>query len=303
MLKPLLFGITVLTYNSEDVVLSCIAQLKLALADAPHEIVVVDNASSDNSAGVVEAAFPDVKVFRMGRNLGYARGNNVGGRELADRCSYLAFINPDVTVERNTMQKMQQVLEQHQEAGGVGGLALINGKPSRNCFRTKPTFFQKLVLYGTLRDLPILRNLLRSSVNDLEKEHFLNLTSTQPVYAVSGACVLFSAEAYRRIGGFDEHTFLFQEEFIVSELLRRAGYAVYGCPGATYAHVHGHSIQRRLLHAERIFIQSEQYLIRAYYYWKWPWRATMLALRYSEWALHACVVGLNRILKSVRSQR
>lgn len=302
-MEKLLFGIVVLTYNSEGVVVDCIRKLKSALENVPHEIVVVDNASTDHSAEVVRAAFPDVRVLQAEKNLGYARGNNLGGMELADSCSYLAFVNPDVGVERDTMEKMRQVLEEHSDAGCVGGVPLINGKRSRSCFRNKPTFIQKLVLYGTWRDLPILRRLLRNFASQMEKEHFVELTVTQPVYAVSGACLLFAADVYRRIGGFDEHTFLFQEEFIVSERLRRIGYAVYGRPDAVYAHAHGHSVRRRLLHAQRVFIHSEQYLIRTYYGWNWPLRASMLALRYLDWTLHACVVELNKVLKSLPGKR
>ncbi|MGA7375332.1 MAG: glycosyltransferase, partial [Candidatus Sulfotelmatobacter sp.] len=71
-----------------------------SLADAPPrrsmEVIVVDNASADGSAEMIEARFPSVKVIRSSENLGFSKGNNLGIRQCQGR--YIALVNPDVIV-------------------------------------------------------------------------------------------------------------------------------------------------------------------------------------------------------------
>ena len=295
-----IFGVVVLTYNSEKVIIQCVCAIKSALVAVSHEIVVVDNASRDDSAGLVERTFNDVKVIRNSANLGYSCGNNLGGQYLLTHaCQYIAFVNPDVTVNASTFQMMHSVAEQYSDAGCIGGLALRKGKPDQRAFRKRPTYLEKLILYMNSRDLPLLREVVGRLEEQLERSHFVSLTTTTPVYSVSGACILFPAAIYTKIGGFDERTFLFQEEFIISERLQQNGFLVYGCPQATYEHIHGHSVNRRLLHAQRAFIDSEQYLVRTYYQWNWLQRVSLLMLRYIDWVVNACFVGINRALKSI----
>jgi len=297
-----IFGVVILTYNSEEVIIQCVCAVKSALGAVSHEVVVVDNASQDDSAALVERTFTDVKVVRTGANLGYARGNNVGGRYLATRdCRYIAFVNPDVTVGPSTLQTMQDVADRYGDAGCIGGIAIHNGKRIERSFRTKPTYLEKIILYSNSRDLPLLRTILAGITKRLEKRHFISLNTTQPVYAVSGACIVFPCSAYKKIDGFDERTFLFQEEFIISERLRQVGLLVYGCPEATYEHIHGHSVGQRLLRAQRIFIDSEQYLIRTYYRWNWFQRGLMLIVRYLDWFMNACFVRINQVIKRIAS--
>jgi hypothetical protein len=298
-------GACILTYNSEEVVLGCIQALKSALKDVLHEIVIVDNHSSDRSAAVVGRHDSELKLIRSPVNTGYARGNNLGARYLLEcGCQYLVFINPDVTVRHDTLARMKDVLAENRDAGCVGGIAIIQGDASKKCFRSKPTFAQKLWIYSKARDFPGLRTWLAAMTKSLEARHFMaTLPSAQPVYAVSGACIMFPAEVFAKIGGFDEHTFLFQEEFIISERLQAAGYRVYGAPGVTYEHQHGHSVRARVLHAQWCFIKSEQYLVHKYYGWSLPKRALLGTIRCADLAAEAVLVGLNRLYKRFRSPR
>jgi GT2 family glycosyltransferase len=297
-------GVVVLTYNSADVVCRCVAALKSSLANRQSEIVVVDNNSSDDSAEVVKRAHSDVTVIQTGANLGYARGNNIGGRHLLTRgVQRIAFVNPDVLVGPDTLLEMERVLGEYQDAGCVGGLPVIRGQISERCFRNKPTTFEKLLLYSAAEEyLPILRTLLKPVVRKMHARHFVRVETPQPVYAVSGACIMFPAAVYERIGGFDEATFLFQEEFIISERLLRLGLKAYACPSATYDHLHGHSVNRRPLWAARIFIDSEQHLLRSYYKKGLFLRSFFLVFRYLDWILNASIRTLSRQIKEIRRQ-
>ena len=292
-------GVCVLTYNSEEVILECLHAIERSLKDVSHETVVVDNHSNDCSASIVERHYPEIKVVRSRVNTGYARGNDLGAKYLVERgCKYIAFINPDVTVRQDTLANMESVLSEHSDAGCVGGIAISNGRVSKACFRTEPTFAERLWIYSVARDFPVVGMGLRGMIRRLEARHFIPTPPTaQPVYAVSGACIMFPADVFSRIGGFDEETFLFQEEFIISERLRREGYRVYGVPDGVYDHVHGHSMRTGPRRPRWCFIQSEQHLLRTYYKWSRPKRGLLWSFRCIDFAAGETVVGLIRLYK------
>ena len=93
-------AIIVLAWNHRDLTLDCLGSLVAwdCSADRP-QIIVVDNGSTDGTAGTVREQFPQVTVLENGQNLGYAGGNNVGIRyALAQETDYLCILNNDVTV-------------------------------------------------------------------------------------------------------------------------------------------------------------------------------------------------------------
>lgn len=98
----------VLSNNSRDYISGCLESLsKLVLGDTKVEIVVVDNASTDDSAGFIKTRFPDVTVLANSQNLGYAEGNNIGIRySLAQNCDFLWLVGPDVTVDKNCLSEL-----------------------------------------------------------------------------------------------------------------------------------------------------------------------------------------------------
>ncbi len=91
----------VLNWNGKDDTLECLASL--SKVDYPRcRIIVVDNASSDDSVPAIKSAFPDVKVLRNRRNLGYAGGNNVGIRyALSQGYDYITLLNNDTIVSQD----------------------------------------------------------------------------------------------------------------------------------------------------------------------------------------------------------
>jgi GT2 family glycosyltransferase len=109
-----------------------------------------------------------------------------------------------------------------------------------------------------------------------------DLSDGQTVYAVCGACIAFRAEAFREIGGFDENTFLFEEEFIIAERLLMKGWVTVVTTSSRYFHLEGLSTvqtpYRRRLH----FFRSENYLLRRYYGWNRAACALMRAYRFAE---------------------
>lgn len=297
-------GVCILTYNSIDVVESCVRSARSALRDNPNEIVVVDNASSDATPAMLLRNFPDLRIIVNERNVGYANGNNIGAQTLLELgCTHLLFVNPDVVLRTDTVTEMLAALDENPNAGCVGGVPILNGLLHRHSFRNKPTFVQKAVLAGTLQYLPLMDYLLSPLVRHLEKGYYVRpeaLESPRRVYAVGGACIMFTAIAFRSIGGFDGATFLFQEELIASERLQRIDLQVIAAPKAFYQHLEGKSSPRNW-RTRRYFIESEQYLVRNYYKWSSPVAYALLVFRYAEWLATCLVFFVRQFLLSVQA--
>jgi len=261
-------GVCILTFESEQFIIKCVSSVLAALQGSPHHIVIVDNHSTDRSVAVVRQAFPDLPVIVNASNLGYARGNNVGAKYLITMgCDYLAFLNPDVLVNRDTLHNLQAALLNAPSAGCVGGVV-----PGLKPFRHKPEFLDFLLLDGSLRYVPFVRRLLNPLVQIRSSANYIALSdkpdqSAIPVYSVSGACIMLPVTAFTTINGFDEGTFLYAEEFIMSERLRSAGLQVCGVPYAKYEHTCSHSTGKRELLSRYTQAKSEYYLTRQYYRW------------------------------------
>jgi len=246
----------------------------------PVQLVVVDNCSSDDSVALLRGSFPEVLVIENATNVGYARGNNIGARHLLHfGFDFLGFVNPDVTISPDGLASLLETLAKRPAAGCAGGVPLTSGKPAVVA-RNRPSVLQKIVVYGPLHNIQALKG--------FRDEHWLHsreLTDSAEVYAVCGACVTFRAEAFRDVGGFDENTFLYEEEFIMAEQLHEKGWTVLVCKDATYQHVGGGSASkmpyRRMLH----FYASEYYLLTRYYRWNPAFCAVLRLYRYVEWVL------------------
>lgn len=112
---------------------------------------------------------------------------------------------------------------------------------------------------------------------------------------------MFRADAFREIGGFDEGTFLYEEEMISAERLRTKSWETILVPQATYKHAIGGSTDQMPYRRRLYFIASEQHLIRRYYRWK-PILCTVLRLyRYVEWvgyAVYRSIIASPRVQES-----
>ena len=123
----------VVAYNSAAVIGDLLHSLR---EDEPagyvRDVVVVDNASSDETVRVVEKEFPAALVIRNARNVGFGAANNIGAAtEPGRRADYLAFVNPDVVVTRGWLTPLLEALQQRPELASVQPLILEGANGNR----------------------------------------------------------------------------------------------------------------------------------------------------------------------------
>lgn len=124
----------IVNYNTCDEVLRAVESLIDTGEGLEHEIIVVDNASSDGSAAALREKYPSVMVIETGANLWFTGGNNAGIR--ASRGEYVLSLNPDTVACPGMLQTMVAYLDAHPEVGAVTSrMEFPDGTLQRNCSR------------------------------------------------------------------------------------------------------------------------------------------------------------------------
>src|SRR4030042_4963066 len=122
-------SIIIVNYNTKNFLRRCLESL---ISD--EEIIVVDNSSSDGSPLMVTKEFPQVKLIKSKKNLGFAKANNIGIRKSSGR--YILFLNPDTIVQKDTLKTMIKFMEENPKVGAATcRVELIDGQLDQACHR------------------------------------------------------------------------------------------------------------------------------------------------------------------------
>ncbi|NGZ10483.1 MAG: glycosyltransferase family 2 protein [Nitrospira sp. LK70] len=227
-------SLIIVNYNAGDLLEVCVS----STANQADEVIVVDNASSDDSLAQLAAAFPGdrrLKIVRNRENLGFAAACNIGA-ELSTG-SYLFFLNPDCVLTPNSVKQLLKTLEQYPDVGMVGGL-LVNpdGTEQPGGRRAIPTPWRSFVrAFGLSRFADRWPRLFFDF--HLHKQPL----PTHPieVEAISGACMLVRRVAMQSVGHWDEGYFLHCEDLDFSMTLRGKGWKIMFVPDARIVHDKG----------------------------------------------------------------
>lgn len=229
--------VVVVTYNSGEEALTALRSARASTI--PARLVVVDNASADDTADLVERAFPDAVVIRNERNLGFGAGVNVGAR-LADT-EFLFFLNPDARLDPKALEILVAALDERLRAAVVGPLVRNPDGSIQPSRRALPDVRQA-ALHGLVG--------LVWPGNPGSKRYLLAGVRTdepRPVGWVSGNSMLVRRAAFEAAGGFDEAFFFFVEDVDLCKRLTDAGWTIWFQPRAEVVHAWGTSWTKRPL--------------------------------------------------------
>lgn len=228
--KPTVSAIVV-TYNSGRCILPCLKALTDEIGDFGGDILVFDNNSGDNTVEKVIASYPQVKIYRSPKNLGFAAANNQGLRLVGGQ--YILFINPDAILDRGALAYLVKAMGDHGDAGAVVGR-----------MRNPDGTFQ-----STCREVPNSKNIFFSRGSVLSKvvlspsmpnpHNMVDFAKITEVPAAAATCMLIERKLFEKIGGFDDRFFLFAEDVDLSVRIRQINRKVYFVPQAGAVHLWG----------------------------------------------------------------
>jgi GT2 family glycosyltransferase len=195
---------------------------------------VVDSASSDGSAAMVERHYPQVRLIACETNVGFTAGNNLALRRCDGR--YLLLLNPDTEIVGGALSSMMGYMERHPDVGLLGPqLCYPDGAP-QSSRRRFPTLAMALMESTLLEQWwPDNRWARAYRLADAPADVI------QPVDWVTGACMLVRHEAVERVGLMDEDLFMYSEELDWCRRLADDGWRMVYFPGALVVHHEGQS--------------------------------------------------------------
>ena len=210
----------ILNYKTPHHLRLCVKNIQDLGLDFPHEILVIDNASGDESVEMMQREFPDITLVANGKNLGHPAGNNVGFR-LA-RGEYVVMVNPDIVFRQaEDIQNVLAYLDSHEQEACVGPrLHNPDGSIQNSCYR-KYSRWTPVFRRTILGKLPWgKRDTARHLMLDFDHN------DTRSVEWLLGACMFIRRSAMEKIGMMDERLFLYFGDYEWCDRARQAGFDV-----------------------------------------------------------------------------
>lgn len=219
--------------NCWGVLEDCLQSIWRSNGRTDLEVILVDNASSDGTPERVSAVFPEVRLIRNERNVGFSRATNQAIEISLGR--YILWLNTDTILAPDTLQKLCRFMERTPRAGIVGPKVLNpDGTFQPQCRRGMPT------------PVAILSYLLRLDKVWPQSPRigqylmtYLSVDQSSRVEAVSGCCLLTRRELWDEIGPLDDNIFGFGEDIDWCVRAKKAGWEVWYYPESTIVHLKG----------------------------------------------------------------
>jgi N-acetylglucosaminyl-diphospho-decaprenol L-rhamnosyltransferase len=239
MVNNICLSIVIVNYNTKSYTAQCLDSIYQDPPRSKFETILVDNASSDDSAEWLKSRYPQVLLVKSERNNGIAGGNNLGIR--ASRGRYVLLLNNDTLVKPGALDLTVQFLEAHPEAAGVGG-NLINADGS---------FQSGYISFPTLGQLFLITTKLGQLLHSFYPSHPRGDTIKE-VDWMSTAFMTFRRDALLQAGLVDEQYFIYSDESDLQLRLKNAGWKIYYLPDLETIHFGSKSLspwrRRRLVY-------------------------------------------------------
>ncbi len=257
--------LSIITINYNGLNDTCELIESLPADDKSLEVIVVDNASTQDEASEIERRYPHVLVIRSEKNLGFAGGNNLGIKAAHGR--YLFFLNNDTVLRSGQSEVRAQIQSLINRLESSIEIAMI-------CPKIRFSWGTNLIQYAGCTPLSHI-TLRNRSIGYGEEDHG-QYDTPRPTPYVHGAAMMVKRKVIDRVGMMPECYFLYYEELDWSEMIRRAGYEIWYDPTMTVYHKESQTTgqqsplktfyitRNRLLFAKRNIQGGTRYLTYGY---------------------------------------
>jgi GT2 family glycosyltransferase len=224
-------SIVIPNYNARELLRDCLESIRRNPCKYPYEIFVIDDASQDDSYGMVKKDFPEVHLLRNEKNLSYGRSNNRCFEKASGR--YIYMLNNDTIMLPEALDKMVEFLDAHPKAGAVSSKLLNEDKTVQFSVKNLPN-----ILSGLFGARSIVTRLFPN--NPFTRKELLHMSRdmSQPFMAgyVSSASLMVRREVIKIIGGLDPRlTYHVDADYCAR--IWKAGWQVYYLPDSVVIHL------------------------------------------------------------------
>lgn len=232
--------IIVLTYNSEHIIKSCLNHLNFD----KYKVIVVDNASFDNTVEVVRQNFPQAKIMQLKKNIGYGNGNNQALKTVDTE--FALILNPDSVIAEEDIEKVLAEMKKNPLVANAGPIVL----------RKYP--FEQSELDEALKNA-------EEDLSTIQDLYWDKVGGNYLVRFIVGASLFMRMSIFKEIGFFDEKIFLYYEDDELCKRVRDKGYQSITVPTAKAFHIGGESSGEKSL---KSLYKKTWHLYWSKFYWK-----------------------------------
>ncbi|MBP1991130.1 glycosyltransferase family 2 protein [Paenibacillus eucommiae] len=232
-------SILIVNYNTQELTLACLHSIYNSNTEYSYEIILIDNASKDDSVTEFKKQFPAAKIIANNENVGFAKANNQGMRAAEGR--YVLLLNSDTVIKPDTLDIMLRFMDDHPNIGASGcKLVLPDGTLDKACKRGFPTPSASFYYaFGFSKLFP------RNPRFNQYQLGYLDPDQEYPVDCLVGAFMLVRREAIDQVGMLDEEFFMYGEDIDWCYRIKQNGWGIYYYPRTSIVHHKGASSRRK----------------------------------------------------------
>lgn len=248
-------SIIIVNFNTKELLEKClesIEQESKRVKEWKIEIIVVDNASTDESPEMVKKEFPKARLIVNKENLGFAKAVNQGIKQATGE--YIFLLNPDSEVKSDALTTLVKFAQKHPEAGVIGA-KLLNPDSS-----IQPSIYHFPTIWRAIKEYWF-------GQKGAYEKYAVTASDAVSVEAVTGAAMLIPRKTIEKVGLLDERYFLYFEDLDFCRRVQRAGLKVYYLPQAEIIHRHGESAAKVGSQAYHWLCQSSKIYNGILKYW------------------------------------
>lgn len=224
-------SVIIVNYNTRDLLADCIESIIENTAGVDYEIIIVDNASHDNSREAITSRFKYIKWVQSHENLGFGRANNMGAKHACGK--YLFFLNSDTVLKNNALKLLVTAADNAGESLGAMGCILENPKGG-TCHS-----YGKFISLKT--EFCSMLSIYLRFIKTKENTNPPYITVPTMVDYVTGADLLVPKTVFESTGGFDSDFFMYCEEVDWQKRMADTGLCRIVVPGPKIVHLEGGS--------------------------------------------------------------
>lgn len=262
-------SIVIASFNTKDLLVSCLNSIKKYTKGISYEIIVVDNASVDDSVSAVREL--RAKLIENKKNLGFAAANNQGSKAASGE--FLLFLNTDTLIEDNVLGEMVTRMRKSPKVG-VSTCSLKNKDGS---FQATGGFFPSLIRvfsWMTIQDFPFVDSFIKP-FHPFHSKSFFNKGESfykmpRQLDWVTGAFLLTRRGIIKKAGGWDEKYFMYVEEVDLCYKIKKLGYEVWYWPFKSIIHLGGASSKASKFSLLAEYSGIKRFYKKFYPRWQYP---------------------------------
>lgn len=279
-------SIIIVSYNTEDFIVKCADSIAKTAKDLSYEIIVVDNASKDNTQRQLlelKSKIPNLIVVQNNQNLGFSKANNIGVKKANGK--YILFLNPDTIVNEHTLRGMIDFMDKNPNAGAATCKVLLeSGKIDDASHRGFPTPWNSFSHFSGLSKI-----LGKTRVFGGYNLGYLDFNKTHEIDALAGAFMIVRGKAGEDAKWWDEDYFFYGEDIDFCYQLKQKNWKIYYVSEFSILHYKGVSggIKKHSKHlttadyktrkkATEARFNAMKIFYKKHYEQKYPWIVTRL---------------------------